>query len=418
MVSDLIIIIILIILSGVFSSTETAYTALSLIQIKELEKSRKKRERLAAKLTNKKDSLLTTILIGNNVVNISVSSLVTTFCIKYLGQNLIAYGTGILTLVILIFGEVTPKQLAISNAKLIARSMSYPIYFLSKILFPLVYFIKTFGNLIDNIFNKENNKKLTVEGILHVVNAAEDFGVVNQYESDLLQKVLHFSNNPIKTIMTHRKDVFTLNEDLLISDVFYDIVNSGFSRIPVYKEKKENIVGIVLVRDILKAQINNNVDKALSSLKRKPIFILETKHVDYIFFLFKKRKLQLAIVLDEYGGFAGIITMEDVVEQIIGEIYDEHEISEGEMITEVKGINDLYIVQGETPFNYFCDKMDIDYIDAEKEGTIAAYLMSITGDIPKEKDSISDAFGIYKIKKMNKRKIEEIRFTRIKEDFE
>ncbi len=418
MINELVIIIILIILSGLFSSTETAYTSLSLIQIKELEKSRKKHDRLAASLTESKDSLLTTILIGNNVVNISVSSLVTTFCIKYLGQELIAYGTGLLTLIILIFGEVTPKQLAMSNAKKIASFMSYPIFFLSKILFPLVNFIKAFGNFVDKIFNKGKNKGLTVEGLLHVVDAAEDYGVVDQYESDIVQKALHFSNNPIKTIMTHRKEVFIVNSEKRICDVFEKIVKSGYSRIPVYKDSKENIIGIILVRDILKAQINNHMKEPISSIIRKPIFVLETKHVDYIFLLFKQRKLQLAIVLDEYGGFAGVITMEDVVEQILGEIYDEHEISEGEMIKEVKGVKDLYIIQGETPFNYFCDEMDIDYKHAEKEGTIAAYIMSLTGDIPKEKDTISDDYGIYKIKKMKERQIEEIKFTRVRENFE
>ncbi|MGD1820312.1 MAG: hemolysin family protein [Pleomorphochaeta sp.] len=417
MIDEIIIIIVLIILSGIFSSAETAYTALSLIQIKELEKSKKRSARLAAKLTQNKDTLLTTILIGNNVVNISVSSLVTTFCIKYLGHNLVAYGTGILTLVILIFGEVTPKQLAISNSKKIAKFMSYPIYILSKVLFPLVFFIKAFGNIVDKLFNKESKKGLTLEGLLHVVDVAEDFGVVDEYESDLMQKVLHFSNNPIKTIMTHRNDVFSISEQLTIKEAFLEIVNSGFSRIPVYKDTKENIIGIVLVRDILQAQINNNMDEPLSTIIRKPIFVPETKHVDYIFFLFKKMKLQLAIVLDEYGGFAGIISMEDVVEQLLGEIYDEHEIREGETIRPVKGVKDLYIVQGETPFINFCDKMDISYKNAEKVGTIAAYLMSLTGDIPKEKDSISDEFGIYTILKMNKRKIEEIKFNRVRETF-
>lgn len=418
MVNTIIIIIILILLSGLFSSTETAFTALSLIQVKELEKSKKKRDRLAARLTETSDSLLTTILIGNNVVNISVSSLVTTFCINYLGQELVAYGTGILTLIILIFGEVTPKQLAMSNAKKIASFMSYPIYILSKLLFPLVFFIKAFGNLVDKLFNKGKNKELTIEGILHVVDAAEDSGVVDQYESDILQKALHFSNNPIKTIMTHRKDVFIVSSDKQISEVFEKIVKSGYSRIPVYKDSKENIIGIILVRDILNAQINNKMKEPISSILRQPIFVLETKHVDHIFLLFKQRKLQLAIVLDEYGGFAGVITMEDVVEQILGEIYDEHEESEGEMIKEVKGVKDLYIIQGETPFNYFCDEMDITYKHAEKEGTIAAYIMSLTGDIPKEKDTISDKYGIYKIKKMNERQIDEIKFTRIRENFD
>jgi CBS domain containing-hemolysin-like protein len=417
MVNEIVIIIVLIILSGVFSSSETAYTALSLIQIKELEKSKKKSSRLAAKLTQRKDVLLTTILIGNNVVNISVSSLVTTFCIKYLGQNLVAYGTGILTLVILIFGEVTPKQIAISNAKKIARVMSYPIFFLSKILYPLVFFIKAFGNIVDRVFNKGKTKGLTLEGLMHVVDAAEDFGVVDEYESDLMLKVLHFSNNPIKTIMTHRKDVFTVSAQTTIREAFSDIVNSGYSRIPIYKDSKENIIGIVLVRDILKAQLTNKLDEPLSSIKREPIFVLETKHVDYVFFLFKKRRLQLAIVIDEYGGFSGVISMEDVAEQLLGEIYDEHEKSEGESIKEVKGVKDLFIIQGDTPFIYFCDEMDISYKNAEKVGTIAAYLMGLTGDIPKEKDSISDEYGVYTILKMDERRIEEIKFNRVRDSF-
>lgn len=417
MIKEIIIIIVLIILSGIFSSTETAFTALSLIQIKELEKSKKKGARLAAKLTQQKDTLLTTILIGNNVVNISVSSIVTTFCIKYFGQNLVAYGTGILTLIILIFGEVTPKQLAISNAKKIAKTMSYPIYILSKILYPVVFFIKAFGNVVDKTFNKGNKKGLTLEGLMHVVDVAEDYGVVDEYESELMLKVLHFSNNPIKTIMTHRKDVFTVSAEQTISEAFTDIVNSGYSRIPIYKGSKENIIGIVLVRDILKAQIENNMDKPLLSIKREPIFVLETKHVNYVFFLFKKRKLQLAIVLDEYGGFAGVISMEDVAEQLLGEIYDEHEKSEGESIKPVLGVKDLYIVQGDTPFIYFCDEMDIPYKNAEKVGTIAAYLMSLTGDIPNEKDSISDEFGVYTILKMDERRIEEIKFNRVREIF-
>jgi CBS domain containing-hemolysin-like protein len=413
MISEIIFIIVLIFLSGIFSSTETAYTALSIIQIKELEKSKKKGSNLAVKLTKRKDILLTTILIGNNIVNISVSSLVTTFCIKFYGQSMVAYATGILTLVILIFGEVTPKQIAINNSKKIARIMSYPIFILSKILYPLVYFIKFFGNFVDRVFSKGNKKTLTIEGLMHVVDAAEDFGIVDQYESDLMQKVLHFSNNPIKTIMTHRKDVFIVSADLSIREAFSDIVNSGYSRIPIYFEYKENIIGIVLIRDILQAQLENKMDQPIMSIKREPIFVLETKHVNYIFFLFKKIKLQMAIVLDEYGGFAGVISMEDVAEQLLGEIYDEHENAQGEIIKQVEGVKDLYIIQGETPFIYFCDEMDIDYKQAEKVGTIAAYLMSLTGDIPNEKDFISDEYGIYTILKMNKRRIEEIKFNRI-----
>lgn len=412
MVAQIITIFILIILSAVFSSTETAFTSLSIIQVRELEEEKSKSSKKAAKLTKNKDMLLTTILIGNNIVNISVSSLVTTFCIKYLGSNMIAYGTGVLTLVILIFGEVTPKQLAMIHSKAISRIMAFPIFFLTIIMFPFVWVIKAFGNFISRLFSNGKKNDLTVEGILKVVDVAEEGGVVDEYESELVQKVLHFSENPIKTIMTHRKDVFMLPEDMTIKEAFGEIVNSNYSRIPIYKDDYENITGIVLIRDILHAQIKNKSNELLSSIARSPIFVPETKHVDYIFFLFKKKNLQMAIILDEYGGFSGIVTMEDVAEQVIGEIYDEHEYAEGENIQKIDNRDDKFLIKGETPFLQFCDDMDIKYIKAEKVGTIAAYLMTITGAIPEENEIINDANGKYLIKKMNDKRIDEIIFIK------
>lgn len=412
MVTQLIIIFILIILSAIFSSTETAFTALSIIQIRELGEEKSRASKMAVKLTKKKDVILTTILIGNNVVNISVASLVTTFCIKYLGSNTIALGTGILTLVILIFGEVTPKQLAMIHSTSIARFMAYPIYILTIILFPLVWVIKAFGGFISRLFSTGKKAELTVEGILRVVDYAEEGGIVDEYESELVQKVLHFSENPIKTIMTHRKDVFMLADDMSIKDAFIQIVNSNYSRIPIYMGDYENITGIVLIRDILHAQIQGKSNQPLSSIARKPIFVPETKHVDYLFFLFKKRNLQMAIILDEYGGFSGIITMEDVAEQVIGEIYDEHEFADGENIQKIDDRDDKYLIRGETPFLQFCDEMNIRFPKAEKIGTIAAYLMTITGTIPEDNEIINDVNGKYFIQKMSDKRIDEIIFTK------
>lgn len=416
MVTQLIIIFILIILSAVFSSTETAFTALSIIQIRELEEEKTSASKKAAKLTKSKDVLLTTILIGNNVVNISVSALVTTFCINYLGSNMVAYGTGILTLVILIFGEVTPKQLAMIHSQAIARIMAYPIYFLTIVLFPLVWIIKAFGTFISSVFSSGKKVGITVEGILKVVDVAEEGGIVNEYETELVQKVLHFSENPIKTIMTHRKDVFSLPDDMLIKDAFGQIVNSNYSRVPIYKGDYDNITGIVLIRDILHAQLKGKSNQPLSSIARSPIFVPETKHVDYIFFLFKKKNLQLAIVLDEYGGFSGIITMEDVAEQVIGEIYDEHEFAYGENIQKIEDRDDQYLIKGETPFLQFCDEMGIRYQKAKKIGTIAAYIMSLTGTIPEENEIIDDENGKYFIRKMCDKRIDEIIFTQHPDD--
>jgi CBS domain-containing protein len=247
--------------------------------------------------------------VGNNVVNISVSALVTTFAIEYFSSQAVGYATGLLTLVILIFGEITPKQLALTHNMKIAVFMAYPIRFISIVLFPVVWLLRQFSSLITRLFASHAEPAITTEGVMHMVDAAEDEGLVDQYESDLMQRAIHFSETQVRTIMTHRTNVFCISDELTIRDAFPSIVKSGFSRVPVFHASAENIIGIVLVRDILRAQLEKRMDKSISTILRKPIFVPEQMHLEDVFFLFKKDKLQQAIVLDEYGGFSGVVTM-------------------------------------------------------------------------------------------------------------
>jgi CBS domain containing-hemolysin-like protein len=412
MVSQILTIVLLIFLSGIFSSTETAFTSISLIKAKELENSDRKSARLAAKLLQDKDTLLTTILIGNNVVNISASSLVTTFCLQFFGSGLVAAGTGILTVIILIFGEITPKQLAITHSMSIATRMAYPIRFLSLVLYPFVWLFKAIGKGFGKLFAPKTKSGLTVEGIMHVVDAAQEGGVVDAYESDMMQRVLHFSQAHVKTIMTHRMDVFSIRDDLTIRQAYDPIINSHFSRVPIYHETQEEVIGIVLLRSILEAQLQEKLDQPITSIAMEPIFVPESKHVDDMFFQFKKSKLQLAVVLDEYGGFSGIVTMEDVIEQLFGELYDEHETGQGEQIEKIKGLEGTFKVQGDTPFLQFCDEMDIRKVPREKDGTVAAYLMELKKDIPQEGEVLTDNLGTWTIRHMDGNSIENVLFTK------
>lgn len=407
----LISIIVLLILSSIFSGTETAFTSLSIIQKKELEKTKSKTAQKAYKLLCQPDLLLTTILIGNNIVNIFASSLTTTLVYELFGNQYVAFATGILTILILLFGEITPKQIALVHNKKIACAMSYPIWFLTIILFPIVWLFRNISFLLTSLFSKGKKQSVTLESIMHIVDVAEDEGIVDENESSLVQKVLRFNETNVKTIMTHRTEVFSIPSNLTISEAFPQIEESGYSRIPIYgEEDKENIVGVVLVRTILKEFVKGNNNILISDIAETPFYVPETMHLDDILIKFKKEKLQLAVVLDEYGGLSGIVSMEDVVEQLFGEIYDEHEEDEGERIEENVESLGSYIVQCDTTFQEFVDEFEIIYPHADHISTVAAYLLEQNGDIPMEGDLVTTEVGLFKIKEMKGNRMETVLF--------
>jgi CBS domain containing-hemolysin-like protein len=409
--AQLIAIFLLLVLSAVFSATETAFTSLSFIQQKTLENKRGRSARMAYKLCQKSDVLITTVLVGNNVVNISVSSLVTTYAITMFGNKSVGYATGLLTLVILIFGEITPKQIALNHNMKIATFMAYPIRFLTIALFPIIWLLRHLSHFITRLFAKNMEPRITAEGVMHMVDAAEDSGVVDEYESGLMQRAIHFSEMQVKTIMTHRTDVFCISDEMTIRKAFPLIVESGFSRTPIYHENSENITGILLVRDILKAQLEGNLDKNVKTIARKPAFVPEQMHLDNLFFLFKRDKLQQAVILDEYGGFSGIVTMEDVAEQLFGELYDEHESRFPERIVESEQTPGTYIVMADTPFMQLIDELSLHYSHNGKTSTVASYLMDITGDIPQEGEILQSPVGTFRIITMKGNRMEEVEFS-------
>ncbi|MCR5731584.1 MAG: hemolysin family protein [Sphaerochaetaceae bacterium] len=417
MTLKLFITVILIILSAIFSGTETAFTSLSLIQKKELEERKGSKAKNANYLASHPDLLLTTILIGNNIVNISVSALVTSFTIEYLGNAYVGYATGILTLLILIFGEITPKQIAIIHNIKIAIEMAIPIRILTILLFPLVIIFKSLSNEISKAFSRGKKKKETsLEGIRHIVDTAEDEGVLDEYESGLMEKVLHFSETQVRTIMTHRSEVFRLNEDTPLSDALAKIVDSGFSRIPLYRDSLDDITGIIRVRDVLRAIVDNKEEEPIKLYARKPLFVPETLHIDDLFLEFQRSKQQMAFIIDEYGSFAGIICMEDVVEQLFGEMYDEHETEKPEPIRplsrSVQG-EKWFMVEAETPLLRFTDELNLEFPeDQEDKGeTVAAYLMNESEKLLQKNDVIETSLGRFRVVRTKGRRVLSVIFV-------
>ncbi len=405
-------IVILLILSGVFSATETAFTSLSFVQLKTLDNRKSRAAKLVYKLSMKPEELITTVLVGNNVVNISVSALVTTFAIEFFSNQAVGYATGILTLVILIFGEITPKQLALTHNMKIAVFMAYPLRFLEVLLYPVVWLLRHVSAIITRLFVSHAEPTITTEGVMHMVDAAEDVGLVDRYESDLMQRAIHFSETQVRTIMTHRTNVFCLSDELTIRDAFPSIVQAGFSRIPVFHGSPENIIGIVLVRDILRTQLQKQMNRSISSIIRDPIFVPEQMHLDDVFYRFKKAKLQQAIVLDEYGGFSGVVTMEDVAEQLFGELYDEHERRYPDRIVEREMNPGTFLVMADTPFQQLVDELDLDSeVCKQKTSTVAAYLLDLIGNIPEEGEVVQSQLGTFRIISMKGNRMEAVEFS-------
>lgn len=399
-------------LSAAFSASETAFTSLSLVQKRHLKQDRSRAGRMAYKLCCRADSLITTVLVGNNIVNIAESALVTSLVIQRFGNVYVALATGILTVAILVFGEITPKQFALVHNTGVAKAMAYPLRWAEILLFPLVRLFVLVSRLLTALFTrKKEGGDLSVDALFDVIDVAKDEGVVDPYEQDLVQRVLHFSQTSVKSIMTHRTRVYSVEERATVGECFASVVGSGFSRIPVYRDNPENIVGVVLTRDLEKKVVARETAVPVSDLMIKPIFIPESMKADELFRHFKRHKLQMAVVLDEYGGLSGVVSMEDVSEQLLGEIYDEHESGLPERIEPAPGGGGAFTVMCDVSFREFIDEFGFKVDNASSYSTLASYILERAGVIPQAGDRIDTPLGRFTVTQIKGRRLETADFV-------
>ncbi len=410
MLVTLLLILLFLILSSFFSGTETAFTSLSDAQIHAMRDQWGPRGRMVADLTSRPQVLLTTVLTGNNLMNIALSVMASDFTIRLFGSSALGVTTGVLTLLILVFGEVAPKQLAYVHNEFWAIHSVRTVLFLTAVFKPVNWFVGAVAVWLTRLTGATQTGTLTREGIVYMIKHAESVGVLEKFRSTMVQNVLRFTDVTAQAIMTHRTRVFSLSETDTVEEALPKIHEQGYSRIPIYADHPENIVGVVLLKELLGAITEGRGRAPLREIMVDPIYIPETRPIHQILAQFHTEALNIAVVLDEYGGVAGIVTTEDIIEEILGELYDEHEVKERQKITHLQ--NGTYSVMADIPLYSVNESLKLDIPQTRDAQTLAGYLTETAGHIPVSNEVIDTPFGEFVVESVWKKRIVSVRFNR------
>ena len=409
----LLLLIILIILSGFLSGSETAITATSKARIIYKIKRGNKRAVYVLKILNQKDNVISALLLSNNLVNILASSLATAFFYDIFGVKGIFYSTLIMTVVIVIFAEVLPKTYAINKPTRTALQISPVIFYLNRLLFVIVFVINKIVKLLfrfkDN--DKQFNDQQSEEELKGVIDLYKTSNPDYEQEKEMLQSILQLNDITVEEIFTHRKNIFSIDSSLETRKIIEKINNSRFTRIPFWRDNPENIIGVLNVRALSIDLDNHEKSKKIIFDKiSKPWFIPETSNLLEQLVEFKKRKEHLAFVVDEYGELLGIITLEDIIEEIVGEIVDEIDIPDDDFKKNNRG---LIIINGEKNLRDLYKHFDLEPPVSESS-TIAGHIMDIAKKIPLFGETVKDNVFTYKVLSHSRKQISKIEINKIK----
>ncbi|MDA3931934.1 MAG: hemolysin family protein [Tenericutes bacterium] len=431
-ISVIFVMLVLIMVSAFFSSTETAYSSVGRLRLKTLVELRKPGSKKALWIVDNFDKTLTTLLVGNNLANISLATVsVIFFSDLFIGitdastkQTVVALmNTGVMTIIILIFGEIIPKSLAKSNAEKFSLRMSKFIFLLIKLMIPLTYLFIILNRKVTTRIQPDKRISVTESDLETIIDTMEEEGAIQMGEADMLQSVLELSDINVEEIMTPRVDMVAIEVNQPVKEIKAMFFKNKFSRIPVYDEHIDNIIGVLSERDfytkILKKQVVN-----LRRMVRPALFIPTSSKVDSLISLLQNKNTHLAIVVDEYGGVDGIVTMEDALEELVGEIYDEHD-DVIETITKKDNYN--YLINADFDLEDLFEDLNLGKPPVSDSTSVGGWLFEMFQDIPEideeieyevkynqEYDELSELINedkatlIFKILKVKKRRIKSV----------
>ena len=406
-VTQLIILLILLLLSGFFSSAETALTTVNKIRLRYLAEEGNKRAATTLKITENSGKMLSAILIGNNIVNLSASALTTSLAYN-LGGPAVAIASVVLTVLILLFGEITPKTLASIHSEKLALLYAPVIDIFMKVMTPVIFVINSLSNLVMLILRIDPNAKMntmTENELRTIVDVSHEDGVIESEEKEMIYNVFDLGDAKAKDVMVPRVNVTFADIDSSYTELIALFREDKFTRLPVYAESKDNVVGTINMKDLLLFD-NNQKDFHVKDILREAYFTYEYKNISELLVEMRTASFNIAIVLDEYGETAGLITLEDILEEIVGEIHDEYDENEEENIREINPRE--YIVEGSTNLDDLNDSLDL-HLESEDYDSVGGFIIEHLDRLPEEKDEITTSDGIRMVvEKLDKNRIEQV----------
>lgn len=406
-ISQLIFLLILLALSAFFSSAETALTTVNRIHMRTLADADNKKAKMVLKITKDSAKMLSAILIGNNIVNLSASSIATTLAISMFGNYGAGIATGIITFLILIFGEVSPKTLSTIKADSISMKIAGIINVLMIVLTPVIFLINKLSLGVLFLFGvkaSDGNRVMTEEELRTIVDVGQETGVIEDEERAMIHNVFDFGDAEAKEVMIPRIDMTFVHIDADYNEVLEIYKQDMFTRLPVYEESTDNVVGIINMKDLL--LIENTDNFSIRDIMREPYFTYEHKNTSDLFLEMKKSSISLAIVLDEYGVTAGLITLEDLIEEIVGEIRDEYDTDEIDDITKLSDRE--YLVLGSANLEDVSDELNL-HLESDDYDTIGGYCLEKLDHLPERNEIIiTDDDVLLRIEAVDKNRIEKV----------
>ncbi len=402
---QLVILVLLLSASAFFSSAETALMTSNKLRIRNLAENGDKRAEKVLEITANTDKMLSAILIGNNIVNLSASALSTTFTLKLFGSSLVGIATGILTFLILVFGEITPKNVASKNAENMALKYIGIISLLVIVLTPVIYVVNKVAGIVISLFvkNNDDNNMVTEDELRAMVEVSHEDGVIEKEEKKMIVNVVDFGDTVAGDIMLPRVDMVMVSVESSYGEILKIFREEKYTRIPVYEESPDNVIGILNVKDFLLIEDKENF--SVKEHLREPLYTYEYKKTSSLMVDMRKTGANIVIVLDEYGTTVGLITLEDMLEEIVGEIRDEFDADEDEGITKISETE--YLIDGSTNLDDVNDRIGLE-LSSEEYESIGGIIMEKLGRLPVEGEVITFDNIILTVKKMDHARIEKV----------
>ena len=382
---ELIVLVFLLFLSAVFSGSETALITISMARVESLTKEESRGSRALLKLKSDTPKMLITILIGNNLVNIAAASMATVLATEWFGHIGPGIAVGILTIVILVFGEITPKSLATRYSEKISLFIAPIILALMRMLYPIVWMFDRFTTWINRNFEMASEPTVTESELIRMLGHGEKEGTIEQGEREMIERVFAFNDLTVRDVMTPLHAVFSLNESQSVEEALPEVMAQPFSRIPVFTEQPDKIRGVLFLRSLLEASAEGKKDVPLSEITLDPVFVPQYQPIDELFATLRQEMRHLAVVVDEHGTTLGIVTLEDVIEELVGEIYDESDRTPNELTQVAEG---LVQTEGDTELRLVKDYFDVE-LPGKPTDTINFWLLSHTERIPETGESFA-----------------------------